>query len=258
MSAAGEMNVAGLIAEGAPQTQSPVPVGIKDDGGVARAITGSSGGDVNIQGRVASGNPTPGNPVPIGGLAATNSQAIGANVAKQLFVTTQGQRATYSTAVNAHAPAATPTDWFTIQGSATTIIRITSLKVALRATAGTQYRVSALKYSVYLTGGTGAATTIVPHDRLNSAATVVVKTWAGGLPTPGTPVGKITDDSLPVSVLGTPIFNNEPGMYDFGVSNEQPIVLRGTDDYLALNSAGVALPGGLVADVYVRWTESAD
>lgn len=172
------------------------------------------------------------------------------------FVNFEGQVPTYSAAINAHAPAATPTDWFTIQGSATKIIRITRLTIALRATAASQYRVSLIKYSAFLTGGTAAVPTIVPHDSANPAATAVVNTWAGGLPTPGTAVGKIADDSLPVGVLGTPTFNNEsPLLYDFGIRNGQSVVLRGIAQYLAINSNGVALPSGLVADVRVEFTE---
>lgn len=166
-----------------------------------------------------------------------------------------GLKTTYSAAINAHAPAATPTDWFTIQGSATKTIRITRITIAARATAANQYRMSLIKYSVYLTGGTAAAVTIVPHDSANAAATAVVNTWASGLPTPGTAVGKIADDSLPVGVLGTPTFNNEYVLYDFGIRNSQAIVLRGTAQYLAINSGGAALPSGFVADVRIEFTE---
>jgi hypothetical protein len=165
-------------------------------------------------------------------------------------------RAAYATAINAHTPAATPTDWFTIQGSATKTIRITRIRITLRATAANSYRVSLIKYSVYLTGGTGAATTIVPFDSADPAATAVVKTWAGGLPTPGTAVGKITDDSLPVGVLGAPTFYNEmTGLYDFGVRPSKMVILRGANEYLAINSGGAALPAGSVFDVSAEWTE---
>src|SRR5438270_5943479 len=54
------------------------------------------------------------------------------------FVNFEGQVPTYSAAINAHAPAATPTDWFTILGSASKIIRITRIQIALRATAANQ------------------------------------------------------------------------------------------------------------------------
>lgn len=249
------LSVAGLIAAGQSQTDNPVPTGIIDAGGISRAITGSTSGDINVQGHVADGIALTQNSIAIGGKAGSNAQTIGANTAGQLFVLTEGQKATYSCAINAHAPAATPTDWFTIQGSASKTVRITRLTIAFRATAGNQYRASLIKYSVFLTGGTPATPTIVPHDSANVAATAVIQTWAGGLPTPGIPVGKIADDSIPVGALGTPIYDNQTCMYDFGIRNGQSIVLHGIAQYLAINSAGVALPAGLVADVRVEWTE---
>jgi hypothetical protein len=166
----------------------------------------------------------------------------------------EGIKASYSAAVNAHAPAATPTDWFTIQGSATKTIRITRIKIRGRATAANQYRVSLIKYSVFLAGGTPAAVTMVPDDSNDPAATALVQTWAGGLPTPGTAVGKYEDESIPLAVLGTPVFDG-PVTFDYGIRPARALVLRGTAQYLALNSAAVALPGGTVFDVKIEWTE---
>ena len=172
----------------------------------------------------------------------------------QLYANSEGQKASYSAAINAHAPAATPTDWFTIQGSATKVIRITRVKIRARATAASQYRVSLKKYSVFLTGGTPAAVAAVAHDSIDAAATAVVQTWAGGLPVVGTPIGIIEDESIPVTVLGTPVFDG-PVLYDYAIRPTRALVLRGTAQYLALNSAAVALPAGFVADVKFEWTE---
>jgi len=166
----------------------------------------------------------------------------------------EGIKASYSAAVNAHAPAATPTDWFTIQGSATKTVRVTRIRIRGRATAGNQYRVSLIKYSVFLTGGTAAAVTMVPHDANDPAATALVQTWAGGLPTPGTAIGKIEDESIPLTVLGTPGFDGLV-TFDYGIRPARAIVLRGTAQYLALNSAGVALPAGTVFDVKMEFSE---
>lgn len=166
----------------------------------------------------------------------------------------EGIKASYSAAVNAHAPAATPTDWFTILGSATKIIRITRIRIALRSTAAAQYRVSVLKYSTAYTAGTPASVPMLPHDPNDAAASALVQTWNGGLPTVGTPIAKVEDDSILSGVLGTPVFQPQV-VYDYGIRNAKEIVLRGVAQYLALNSAAVALPGGLVADVKVEWTE---
>lgn len=166
----------------------------------------------------------------------------------------EGQKATYSYAINAHAPAATPTDWFTILGSATKTVKITRLRIALRSTAAAQYRVSLVKYSVAYTGGTPVAVPAIPHDSADPAATALVQTWAGGLPTPGTALGKVEDDSILSGVLGTPVFQPEVSYYDL-VRPGKAYTLRGIAQYFALNSNGVALPGGLVADVKLETTE---
>lgn len=186
-------------------------------------------------------------------MTAFLDMSIGAPSGQQ-YANIEGQKASFSAAVNAHAPAATPTDWFTLQGSATKTIRITRIKIRARATAANQYRISVKKYSVFLTGGTPAAVTAVAHDSGDSAATAAVQTWAGGLPTPGTLVGAIEDESVPMSVLGTPVFDG-PVLYDYAVRPSRAIVLRGIAQYVALNSAGVALPAGSVFDVKFEWTE---
>ncbi len=172
-------------------------------------------------------------------------------------VSTAGTRKTYSASVNAHAPAATPTDWFTIAGAAGLVIRITQISVALRATAANQYPVKITKYSALYSSGTSAAVTAVTHDSADPVSGATVLTWASGLPTVGTLVGAVTSDSLPVGVLGTPTFDNEPSsaLYEFGVRGEKPLTIRGQNEYVSLNSGGTALPSGMVADVRITWTE---
>jgi hypothetical protein len=125
---------------------------------MARSFTSYTSGTINVLGQPAVVNDEP-------------NRKLGA-----MFVNTEGQVPTYSAAINAHAPAATPTDWFTIEGSATKTIRITRITVALRATAANQYRVSLIKYSTFLTGGTAATVTAVPHDSTNAVATAVINT----------------------------------------------------------------------------------
>lgn len=181
--------------------------------------------------------------------------SMGSSPLGTLLVNTEGGKATYSAAINAHAPAASYTDWFTLQGSATKTIRLLKLAIRARATAGNQARQSLIKYSVFLTGGTPAAVTMVPHDSNSAAATAVVQTWAGGLPTPGTAVGKVSDDSIPVAVLGTPGYG-WVDLYQWASGGpEQAVVLRGTAQYLAINGAGAAVPAGGVFDVRCVWTE---
>lgn len=170
-----------------------------------------------------------------------------------------GYKATYSAAVYANAPAATPTDFWTILGSATKTIRILRIWVAARATAATWMQVALLKYGAAYTGGTAAAATIVPHDSSNPAATAVVNTWTSGLPTVGaTLVGAISNDRIAMNALtltSTQPFISTPGLlYDFTRAS-QALVLRGITQYVSLNGQGAALPSGGVLDIKVEWTE---
>lgn len=186
-------------------------------------------------------------------MTAFLDMSIGAPTGQQ-YANLEGQKATYSAAVNAHAPAATPTDWFTILGSASKTVRIIRIKVRCRATAASQYRIAVRKYSTAYSAGTAAAATIVAHDSVDAAATAVVNTWAGGLPTIGTPVGSVEDESVPVTVLGTPVYDG-PCLYDYAIRPSRALVLRGTTQYVSLWSNAVALPAGFVADVKIEWTE---
>jgi hypothetical protein len=171
-----------------------------------------------------------------------------------VYEDSEGYKDTFRATINAHAPAATPTDWLTILGSATKTIRITRIIIAGRATAANQHRVSVIKYSTAYSAGTPAAVTGIAHDTNANPVTAVVQTWAGGLPTPGTPIGKLLDESIPLAVLGTPTFDTRRE-WKFGDNNGMTIVLRGVAQYVALNSAAVALPGGSVFDVTIEWTE---
>lgn len=188
---------------------------------------------------------------------ALHSGEVGSGT--QLSVNTEGSKATYSSSIFGHAPAATPTDFFTILGSASKTVRVLRLWIAGRATAAAWYRVRCLKYSTAYSGGTAAAVTRVPHDSTNLAPSHVVNTWAGGLPTVGSLLGAIHDDDLALNaaaLTATQPFVDPPGLlWDFTLRNGQGIVLRGAGEYLALNGVGVALPTGTVFDVKVEVSE---
>lgn len=261
-----------------PLTQTQFAIKLIDNGDGTYSM--QSGAASGTAGDVANDAVDSGNPIKIGGKAfspdampsaVASGDRVNANfdlygrlivymgtsldeTNDRVRAITEGYKATYRAAVNAHAPAATPTDWFTILGSATKTVKVTQILIAARATAGNQYRVSVIKYSSIYTSGTAATLTGVPLDSGNAGATAVVKTWAAGLPTPGTAVGKLHDSSIPVGVLGTPIYDNR-GLWVFGNANGQLATLRGAGEYLALNSNAVALPSGVVFDVTVEWTE---
>lgn len=160
--------------------------------------------------------------------------------------------ATYIGSTGAFTPPATPTDMFVIEGSATKVVRI--LKVELNGTQTTD-GINAFflnKHSTANAGGTAIATTLVPVDSTNSAVTATAKHYtANG--TPGTSVTLFRTSILtpaPASLL-TPIY-----VWDFTNGLQQPVVLRGVTQGLAINFAGAALPAGLSLSVNVVFTES--
>lgn len=101
-----------------------------------------------------------------------------------------GRRATYSAATAAFASAATATDIFIVQGSATKTIRVIAVKVFATQTTAGAGNIFLLKRSTANTGGTTVATTRVPLDSQYPAATATVQHYTAN-PTVGTLVGNI-------------------------------------------------------------------
>lgn len=165
------------------------------------------------------------------------------------------ERRTYSAAVTPFTPAASPDDIFTITGSASTTVRVTRIVFSAVATAPTNRRVRLVKRSTADTGGTSAVVTAVPHDSASAAATATVLSYTAN-PTSGTFVG-----NLRARIVGIPMINppSEATMsvvpeYTLGNLTDEPIVLRGTGEVLAINLQGLTLTGGAV-NCYVEWTE---
>lgn len=175
-----------------------------------------------------------------------------------MSVNTEGKKPTYSASTFGAAPPATPTDFFSILGSATKTIRILRLYIVGRATAASWYRVALRKYSTVYSGGTSAAVTKVSHDSADAAATATILTWSV-LPTVGTLVGAVHDEMVPLNaaaLTATQPFSGPPGpLWDFTTRNGRGIVLRGVGEYIALNGAGVALPAGTVFDIKAEISE---
>jgi hypothetical protein len=171
------------------------------------------------------------------------------------YMVTEGNIQTYSAALNAITPAATPTDWLTLQGATGVVARLLYLRLQYRATLGAQYRVQARRYSTLFSGGTPVVVTPLTNDSGDPANSCVLQTWAGGLPTiGGTPIA-FEDDSINAGVLGTPIWAYRYE-YDYTKPNAKAIYIRTAAQYISLWSNAVALPGGSVFDVKIMWSES--
>jgi hypothetical protein len=165
----------------------------------------------------------------------------------------EGRKPTYSAALIAYTPYATPQDIVGIVGSASKQVRVLRFAVSGRATAANQLDVQLLKRSSADTGGTPTALTAVSHDSNDAAATAAASSFAAA-PTPGTLVGAIRAQQINLSAAGSG-GAAVPVEFDFGTVNDKSILLNSASESLYLNLNGATMPGGTVLNVFVEWSE---
>lgn len=192
---------------------------------------------------------------PTGGTLANPSFSQVVNAKGQ-----SGGLATYSARFTTYAGYATPTDMFTLTGSATKTILITSAVMNIQATTGAPAVVSLIKRSTANTGGTSTPATAIPYDSQNAAATATTNLYTVA-PTLGNTVGTLIDiyGNMTVAVTAS------PGAFSLIAATRMPtssvvdirqaITLRGINEVLAMNWGGAALPTGFVASGYFEWVE---
>lgn len=205
---------------------SPMPVEIVDD---------STGNELRMD---SSGRPT------------VNQGAAG--TVPWLLENRASTIATYSASVLNLAAAATPTDVFTLTGSATKLVKILRVVFSATSTTETSYNAILLKRSTANSAGTSTTQTNVSHDSNNAAATAIARAYTAN-PTLGTLVGNLHAFKAisPAAAPGQP--GNVVTVFDFSLHG-QPIVLRGTGEVFSLNLGGVTITGNSF-DVSVTWTE---
>lgn len=165
--------------------------------------------------------------------------------------TIDGVKATYSSVVVGFAAAATPTDVFTIIGSATKTIRVTRIAFIASQTLAAQRDISIIKRSAANTGGTSTVLTNIPHDSTSSAATAVVRSYTANPTGLGAAVGTIRSRKVFVAATGG---NSDEFIVEFGIRNSQGIVLRGVAETLSVNLNSVT-SGGNSITISIEWTE---
>lgn len=158
----------------------------------------------------------------------------------------------YAVGATGYAGYATPTDIFSIQGSATKTIKIYNIRISGYATADNNFNVGLFKRSTANTGGTPTTLTVVPMDSTSAAATGVATTY-GTAPTVGTLVGALCACQLQV-----PAQNGTGGTvleWQFNRNGGSPLILRGVNEMVTLNLYGVTLPAGINLNITAEWTE---
>lgn len=148
-------------------------------------------------------------------------------------------------------PVANATDFFTIYGSASQIVRIYQILIVTASAPAINYSVSVLRRSTANAGGTSAAVAAVLADSADTtAATATVLSYSVNPAGLGTLTGAI--GSLPsISAVGVAVPLNAP--LSFVVA--KPQTLRGVAEGLTLNLNAAA--GPITVGVSIEWTESA-
>jgi hypothetical protein len=167
--------------------------------------------------------------------------------------------ATYSAAKVGLVPASSPTDIFTITGSATKIVRVTRIAITATTTSATPAAIDCLlvKRSTANSGGTSTGSpTPVPHDSTNAAATATILAYTVN-PTTGDIVGTALRNEKLMQQLATLTATDFPGPGKLVWEFPRPIVLRGIAEVLAVNLNGVSVTGTASFDIDAEWTEAA-
>lgn len=163
-----------------------------------------------------------------------------------------GRVSTYSAVVQGVASAATPTDIFTITGSATATIKVWQIQIEATETVAATGNILLIKRSTANQSGTSATATNVPYDSSNAAATATVRSYTANPGTLGTTVGNVYAYTYYYQATGAKpdLLNIEFGKSLLG----QPVTLRGTSEVLAVNLAGVTVTGGSY-NFLIVWSE---
>jgi hypothetical protein len=207
-------------------------------------------------------------PVPAGhGVAATamrvelptdGTGVVGLNAGTNTIgnvVSVSGTRATYTYAISATAPYATPTDWIVIRGSATKTVKILRIELSGAATAATEVIFTLKKHTVANTGGTSTTPTPMQHDSADGAATAVALLYSVAPTIDATAtIWKNVRMTLAVAPAASTVAPDRY-VYDYGVESYEPLTLRGVAQEFAINFGGSAVPSGGVYDVAIVFSE---
>ena len=163
---------------------------------------------------------------------------------------------TYSAFCTAFTPPATPTDVFSILGSASkTIAILRAMMSTVQTTAGVNAWYLAKRSTAY-TGGVAVAATGLPHDSADAAPSAVAQWWTtlftgGGSLVGNYWAGRINSPAPATAGIGGILTAEVDFVRLFG----KPLILRGVGQSLSWNFLAVALPAGLSVLAGFTWVE---
>lgn len=151
-------------------------------------------------------------------------------------------------------PVATPSDVVVLVGSATKTIMVTKFEITPTATANGSLDFYVYKRTTANTGGTFTATAITPNDSTNPTATAVSRIYSANPSALGT--GTLVRATRVTLASKSPNgIAIQQWIESFGTGNQQPLVLRGVNESLAINLNGQALPTGIELYFTLEWVE---
>jgi hypothetical protein len=177
-------------------------------------------------------------------------------------VEASGGAATYSAAVTTLATANSPTDVFSISGSATKVVKVRALSFSCTQSTSTYQDLLFLKRSTANGPATGTYGTAVPLDSANPAATAVIRAYTSNPSSLGTLVGVLRSERVAFTaetIQGTLNNNTAPAtnvrsfLWEPG-TNSQPVTLRGTSEVAAINMNSNSANGSK-CNAWIEWTE---
>lgn len=175
----------------------------------------------------------------------------------QLDLTYPARVATYSASITALTPAASATDFFTITGSATKIVRIKHVECNATSTANSTIPINVVLRSTADLTGTSTSPTAIPLDSNDAAATAVVRAYTVNPGTLGTSVGVLATKLLGTVTLASATVEPNPNFnFDYGLNNDKEVVLRSSAAVYALNAIAASFTAGTALNCYIVWTEA--
>lgn len=169
-----------------------------------------------------------------------------------------GQKITYSASTTAlTATAAGTGPFFSICGSASTVIRIQRLNInGSVATAAVRQAITLRKTSTATSAGTATALTQVPHDSNSAAGTASLVNYYTALATAGALVGTVGTRTKIWPITATVAATDQvvEAIWEFVGRESEGIVLRGTAECLEAGFAASTTNAPTLA-LSVTWTE---
>lgn len=166
--------------------------------------------------------------------------------------------ATYHAGILGLVPAASGTDFFTIQGSATNVVRVKSIECSGTTTAAATIAVQMVRRSTADTTGTSTTLSMVPSDTSDPASTALVKAYTVNPGALGTIVGgPIRTGMLTTTTVASSAIEQTPQLgWVFGLNNDKEPTLRGVAQTLALNLNAASISAGALIACDVEYTET--